>query len=60
MHVNDIWIAGGPQCGAVEMQWNTEMCKSRIDITYSLGCLGLENDFFFKFDLYTPQQFLNH
>lgn len=42
------------------MQWNTEMCKSRIDITYSLGCLGLENDFFFKFDLYTPQQFLNH
>lgn len=20
MHVNDIWIAGGPQCGAVEMQ----------------------------------------
>lgn len=37
------------------------MCKSRIDINYSLGCLGLENDLFFKFDLYTPQQWiLNH
>lgn len=37
------------------------MYKSRIDITHSLGCLGLENDLFFKFDLITPQQWiLNH